>query len=106
MCFKEIITGFRKDSRSGRVGVGTKYVPGPVDLHELPEISVQAGDGQGIQQGLANGKQALFPVPAVLADDIFHIVFIDQQVFGQDGLGRCSTADVFQNFLLVFKGDL
>lgn len=77
-----------------------------MNLHELPSESVQAGDGQAVPQGLADGKQPLLPVPFVLAHDVFDIVFVDKEVPVKDGFGASGIFGTLQDLLLVFERDL
>ena len=55
---------------------------------------------------MANGKETLFPMLPVLADDMFDIVFIYQIVPFHDGGGGFTTADITQDLLLVCERDL
>lgn len=55
---------------------------------------------------MTNGKETLFPMFPVLADDMFDIIFIDQIVPFHDGGGGFSIADITQDLLLVRERDL
>ena len=52
------------------------------------------------------GKDALFPVSSELTDDVLNIVLINQDVPIHDRLRGNTAFNAFQDFLLVFKGDL
>ena len=76
-CHGPIIRESPGEVRSGCVGAGTELIPGPVNLHELPGINGQAGLRQVVHDGKRRRQEPLLPVPFELADDIFHVIFIN-----------------------------
>lgn len=101
-----IIEDFVQQVRSGRVGAGTEFIPGPVNLHELSGINTQAGSGQVIQDIKCGGQKPLFPVLFKLADDIFDVIFIDQEVAFHHILKTLPFIKAIQDLLLVMKRGL
>lgn len=66
-----------------------------MNLHKLPGISRNTGAAEAVRKGLANGMDALFPVPPELAEDIFDVVIIDQ------GIKRHDLFEMFFSFRLI-----
>lgn len=54
-----------------------------------------------ILQGKVKGKDAFFPVPAELTQDILYVVFIDQQAAFEERAERIPLTDLLQDLLLV-----
>ncbi|MCD7712646.1 MAG: hypothetical protein LUJ25_08095 [Firmicutes bacterium] len=77
-----------------------------MNLHELPEVCVQAGDSKLARQGVADGKETLLPMFPVLADDMFDIVFVDQIIPFHDSGRGVPAFDIIQDLLLVCERDL
>ena len=77
-----------------------------MDLHELASESVQTGNSQRVIESSADREKALLPVAPVLADDIFYVVFIDEEVPVKDRIRRRAVLRAFKDFLLVFERDL
>lgn len=77
-----------------------------MNLHELPQISGQAGNGQGVLYGDPDRGEPLFPVPAVLSDDMLDIALVNQVVALQDVLYGAPVFTAVNDFLLVFEGNL
>lgn len=104
--FDIIIEDFVEQVRSGRVGTGTEFIPGPVNLHELSGINTQAGGGQVIQDIKCSGQKPLFPVLFKLADDIFDVIFVDQEVAFHYILKPLPFMKAVQDLLLVMERSL
>ena len=98
-----ILEEFPGKVRSGCVGAGAELIPGPVNLHELPGINSQAGKRQVIHEVKGSRQEPLFPVLFELADDIFHVVFIDQEVVLHHGLWDHSFFCTVKDLLLVME---
>lgn len=77
-----------------------------MNLHELPQINGQAGNGQSIQSGQPDRQKALFPMSPVLSENVFYIVLIDQDVAFQDMSKRSTTFRAIYDYLLVTQRDL
>ena len=101
-----ILEEFPGEVRSGCVGAGTEFIPGPANLHELSGINGEAGDRQVIQDVKCGGQEPLLPVLSELADDIFYVIFINQEVTFHDGLHILPFFCTVQDLLLVMEGNL
>ena len=96
-----ILEEFEGGVRSGCVGAGAELIPGPADLHELPGINSQAGGRQVIHDVKSSGQEPLFPMLSELPDDIFYVIFINQDVVFHDGFHIFSFFSTVQDLLLV-----
>lgn len=92
--------------RSGCVGTGTELIPGPVNLHELHGIKGQAGLRQVVHDGKRCRQEPLLPVPFELADDIFHVIFINQEVVFHNRFHIFPFFRTVQDLLLVMERNL
>ncbi len=101
-----ILGEFWGEVRSCCVGTGTKFIPGPSNLHELPGINSQAGSRQVIHDVKRSGQEPLFPVLFELADDVFNVIFINQEVVFHNGFHILPFLSMVQDLLLVMEGDL
>ena len=101
--YKTILEEFPEEVRSGCVGAGTKLIPGPANLHELPGINGEAGNRQVIQYVKGGRQEPLFPVLSELPDDVFYVVFIDQEVAFHDRFRILSLFCTVQDLLLVME---
>ena len=77
-----------------------------MDLHELSQKGIKTWDGKVIQEGKAEGEEALHPMLFKLGEDIFDVVLIDQVVAFHDRFGGGGVFHGMQNLLLVAQGDL
>ena len=104
--YETILEEFFLEVRSGCVGAGAEFVAGPANLHELPGINSQAGKCQVIHEVKGSRQEPLFPVLFELADDIFHVVFIDQEVVLHHRLWIHPFFCTVKDLLLVMEGYL
>ena len=77
-----------------------------MDLHELSQKGIKAWEGKVIQEGKAEGEEALLPMLFELGEDIFDVVLIDQVVAFHDRFGGGAAVHGMQDLLLVTQGDL
>lgn len=91
---------------SGCVGAGAKLIPGPANLHELHRINSQTGSSQIIQDVKGSGQKPLLPVFIKLADDVFDVIFINQEIVLHDGFHILFFYCTVQDLLLVMEWDL
>ena len=101
-----ILEEFPGEVRSCCVGAGAELIPGPSNLHELPGINSQAGSRQVIHDVKRSGQEPLFPVLSELADDVFNVIFINQEVVFHNGLHILPLLGTVQDLLLVMEGNL
>ena len=97
---------FLGEVRSCCVGAGAEFIPGPSNLHELPGINSQAGNCQVIQDVKGSRQEPLFPVLSELVDDIFDVIFINQEIVFHNGLQILPLLGTVQDLLLVMEGNL
>lgn len=90
-----------REVRSGCVGTGTKFVAGSANLHKLPGINTKAGSCQIIHDAQCRRQEPLLPVSSKLADDIFDVVFINQDIILQKRFRVLSLFCIVKNLLLI-----
>ena len=77
-----------------------------MDLHKLSQKGRKAWEGKAIQEGKAEGEEALLPMLFELGEDIFDVVLIDQVVAFHDRFGGGTAVHSMQYLLLIPQGDL
>ena len=77
-----------------------------MNLHELSRKDLQAWGGKVIQEGKAEGEEALLPMLFELGEDIFDVVLINQGVAFHNRFGGGAVVHVMQDLLLVPPGNL
>ena len=77
-----------------------------MNLHELHGINSQAGSSQIIHDVKGSGQKSLFPVFMKLADDVFDVIFINQEIVLHNGFHILFFFCTVQNLLLVMEWDL
>ena len=101
-----ILEEYSEEVRSGCVGAGEQFIPGPANLHELPGINGEAGNGQAVHDVKRCRQEPLPPVLSELAQDIFHVVFIYEVVVFQNMLRLLPFFHQVKDLLLVMEGNL
>lgn len=104
--FLTIIEEIQRYVRSGCVGISTELIRGPVNLHELPGINTQTWNCQVIKQGKGSRQESLLPVIFKLADDVFDVILIDQEIGLHYGTRIRAFFHAVQDLLLIMEWDL
>ena len=77
-----------------------------MNLHELSRKGRKAWGCKVLQEGAAEGEEALFPMLFKLGVDIFDVVLIDQVIAFHDRFGGGGVFHGLRDLLLVMPGDL
>ena len=78
-----------------------KKIAGATNLHELHRISSQTGNGSCIRKRGTDREKTLLPEPAELAKQIFHVVFIKEEISLQDFFRTLAALHAGKDFLLI-----